>query len=1159
MRHFRSWLMVAVTVLVVCAWSIVPPERQLRLGKDLAGGVSLVYSVQIEPGEDPQRVLSDTIEVLKRRVDPQGQFDILMVAQGRDRIEITMPLPSERVKRLRADFEAQLARLRTDGLDAGAFERLMRQEPEAREREIEQMRGSNPERARLAEAAASAFDTAAEARAAYEAVLGRGEASDDEIADLVDAVAEAELAYEAARGAAVGAVLRPADVERALRLSNRSLSMLDEERGERITLPNPREEAWGRLLEQHPQQADTLADVRTAWESFERERTTLDDPADLIRLLRGAGVLAFRITPTPGEHPEESRLRRELQENGPRNVNVTDAGWYRLNSPQNWYRNVAELGAMEADPAGFFANRGYVVEPYDGEYYMLAWNTRGTRLTQAEGNWRVDSAAQGSDNIGRPAINFRMNTRGANLLGQLTERHTQENMAILLDDEVYTAPTLQSRITSSGQITGQFTREEIAYIVNVLAAGSLQAKLSPEPISISTVGPNLGLDNLRSGMRAGIWGITAVSVFMVIYYFVAGGVAVITLISSAIVILGAMSLNRAAFTLPGIAGVVLTFGMAVDANVLIYERIREELRKGTDLRAAVRLGYSRALSSIVDGNVTNLIVCVVLAYTGTQEIKGFAITLGVGVVATLFSALIVSRVIFTVLVDVIQIKSLSMLPLKVPVIDRILEPRIDWIKGRYLYMAISGAMVALGLGMVWYQGSEMLDNEFVGGTQVTLDFRDPETGQTTLLTRQEVLDRVVAISADRAEDDPLRPLRTASVLPIDPRGDGVTSDRFQIKTVSTADQQVLAEITRAFQAEIASLPPVSFERMETGPVREAPVYALLGPVLGEEIDRPSVRNQIPDWVGGVAIVMDGINPPVTRESLEQRLATMVEQQDFRELSGRPRQILVLRGGEERVEAAVVLVSDPAVSAVQNPDRFWNEVAALEWELVREAMNRTTTPASVQTFSPAIAATFQAQAIVAVLLSFLLILIYIWVRFGSVRYSMAAIVCLLHDVLVVIGLIALAEIVYDFPATASIAQSIGVLPFKIDLSLVAAILTIIGYSLNDTIIIMDRIRENRGKLPYASRKVVNLSINQTISRTAITSGTTLIATSILFIFGGEGVRAFSYALMLGILVGTYSSIAVAAPLVWTAKKDMSFNRPPEEPAGGSLAPAGPTAT
>src|SRR5690606_32863289 len=205
-------------------------------------------------------------------------------------------------------------------------------------------------------------------------------------------------------------------------------------------------------------------------------------------------------------------------------------------------------------------------------------------------------------------------------------------------------------------------------------------------------------------------------------------------------------------------------------------------------------------------------------------------------------------------------------------------------------------------------------------------------------------------------------------------------------------------------------------------------------------------------------------------------------------------------------------------------------------------------ASVDNFSPAIASTFRAQAIVAVVMSFMLITIYIWVRFGSMRYSLAALVTLMHDVMVVLGLIALAEILYDHSATAAIAQKLGIKPFKIDLNLIAALLTIIGYSLNDTIIIMDRIRENRGKLDYASADVINRSINQTISRTAITSGTTLVAVAIMYGFGGEGIRAFSYAMLLGIVAGTFSSIGVAAPMVWSKRGDRSRARELAEAAG-----------
>ncbi|HLP84937.1 MAG TPA: protein translocase subunit SecF, partial [Phycisphaerales bacterium] len=186
--------------------------------------------------------------------------------------------------------------------------------------------------------------------------------------------------------------------------------------------------------------------------------------------------------------------------------------------------------------------------------------------------------------------------------------------------------------------------------------------------------------------------------------------------------------------------------------------------------------------------------------------------------------------------------------------------------------------------------------------------------------------------------------------------------------------------------------------------------------------------------------------------------------------------------------------------------------------------------------PAIAATFTANAITATILSFIFIGIYIWVRFKTPRYSLAAVVALIHDVLVVVGLVALAEILYDNPSTHALATSLNLLPFKIDLNLVAALLTIAGYSLNDTVVIMDRIRENRGKLPYATREIINTSINQTFSRTLITGGTTLASCFILYIWGGEGMRAFAFALATGLIVGTYSSVAVAAPIVWSRKHE-----------------------
>ncbi|HHN78436.1 MAG TPA: hypothetical protein ENK11_07175 [Phycisphaerales bacterium] len=504
---------------------------------------------------------------------------------------------------------------------------------------------------------------------------------------------------------------------------------------------------------------------------------------------------------------------------------------------------------------------------------------------------------------------------------------------------------------------------------------------------------------------------------------------------------------------------------------------------------------------------------------------------------------------------------MSMLPMAVPAIGRILEPNINWMGLRYFFLLLSAIGVGTGLGMVVFQGREMLDTEFRGGTQVEFQLRaatpdeiatgigvnDDDPPRLTL-TRADVELRVHKIAEGLPENDPLRPLRNAQVIPINPEADGVTSDRFQVKTYATNSEAVIGAIVSVFSDEVESQPALSFVARDADPSDgvSLPVYPILNQKLGDVIQRPGYLLDVGDFFGGAAILLDDIHVDgpggetkrPTKQSLEERIAQMRGKPDYSATLDRKARLVVLEGTDNAVESAVLLVWDGGVSYIQNETVWTEELADLEWNLVVEALGSTTTLASVQNFSSVIAKDFENTAVVAVFLSLLLILIYIWVRFGSVRYSLAAIVTLIHDVLTAIGLIALAEILYDNDITASIARSILIEPFKIDLNLVAAILTIIGYSLNDTIVIMDRIRENRGRLPYATRKIVNNSINQTISRTIITSGTTLFATGVLYTFGGPGVRAFSYALLCGVIIGTYSSIAVASPFVWSRKKDIT---------------------
>lgn len=1139
MRHLVRNSCMVLALLVLLSAYIWPIDQNVRLGKDLRGGFSLTYQLQIDPSMDASEVMETTITVLKDRVDPQGTMDLAIVPQGRDRIEITMPVPNDAVKQLRQSYEARLDEIGNQEITSRDIDRLLNLPSAEQPAALNTLAAGRDDRRQLL---TRAIELAQQEREASERlrVATENQAPPEAIDEIVAEIAAASIQLDQTRAEILSTVLSADRLHQALELPDQAQPVLDDTTGEPVMIPSARERALTEMKASIPAQAETIDAVAALYDEYRSNRRTLDDPSDLIRLLRGSGVLEFRIAPATGEHPDEQQLRQRLREEGPRLAGARDARWFQIADPTSQVSTIQQADAMLADPSRYFgsSSQPVVVEEFEGLFYILLWDTTRDSLTQSptQRGWRVARAFETADDSGRPAIGFRMDANGATLLGRLTEANVGKPMAVLLDNKVYTWPRLNQKITGNGIIQGIESAVERESIIRTLNAGTLAATLSPQPISQSILGPELGQDNLDAGLLAGYISLIAVSVFMVFYYFTAGLVAVFSLFCNALLIVGLIVLGNVTMTMPGIAGIILTFGMAVDANVLIFERIREEQRAGAQLRPAIRLGYSKALSSIVDGNVTNLIVCIVLAYVGTQEIKGFAVTLGIGVLSTMFSALVISRLVFGLMTEKFGKQKLLMLPTVLPALDRTLEPKIDWIRLRWVFVVVSACYVGLGLAMIVIQRGEMLDTEFRGGTAVTMQLRLDENGERLTMTRPEVAQRVTTIGNQPGANDQARQLLLAEVLPMNPEDDGITSSTFRIKTLATDADAISTLIGEAFADVLPSKPVLEFAGRDEDDLRLAPVYPITSSRLGENIERPGVLSDVTDFSGGVAIVLDGLDPAPTEADLRERLDYMRQDREFSSLLGREWDIRILEGTPEAIESAAVVVLDPGLVVFENRDRWEAEVAGREWELVRQALSRTESLAGTDTFDSAVAGSFRAKAIAAVAISLLLITIYIWVRFGSVRYSLAALAALVHDVLTAVGLIALAEILYHYPSTESIARSLYILPFKIDLALIAALLTIIGYSLNDTIIIMDRIRENRGKLDYASRHVVNLAINQTISRTTITSGTTLVAIIILYIFGGEGMRSFSFTLLVGVLIGTYSSIAVAAPLVWSSKHD-----------------------
>jgi SecD/SecF fusion protein len=1174
MRNLVFKIVFIVIVLALCAVAIFPPQERIRLGKDLRGGVSLIYSVDVRDAADPQEVLRQTIEVLQDRINPQGVLDISMEPVGNDRIEVIMPLPSPEVRALREVYEDALDALLAEAQITGG-----RLNAALRDGRAPAVYGDDTTttRGRLIVELQETHDELHQARVALETAFAEGD-DDERIAVLEQEVADLTLLFERLRRQVLDLSLDRARILRVLGLPTTGDFVRDAE-GNRVRDPDTREYQrmpgqrtleLNAIKQDFPHLTDTLEQTVAAYDAYQAQRTALDDPEDLKRLLRGAGVLEFRIAVRTGSDDVPiDDLRAQLLEFGPENVDSQLAQWFEINDLQQWYNTPEELEFLRANPAAFFAGRNLVAEEFDGRYYLLLYVAPARSMTHGgDVSWSIRSASRGIDRQGRPAVDFRLDRTGGMLMARLTSPHVGEAMAIVLDGQVFSAPVLQSQIASRGQITGNFSSEELNYLIRVLAAGALEARLSEQPIAESTLGPSIGADNLRRGLDAFVIATIAIAIFMMVYYFFAGFVAVLALLANGLIIFGVMSYMKGTFTLPGLAGIVLTIGMAVDANVLIYERIREEMFAGElDLRGCIRQGYNKALSTILDANITNLIVCFVLFYTATTEVRGFALTLTIGICATLFTCLFVTRVIYEVYTHVFNARSLPMLPTAVPAIHHFLEPNINWIGLRKVFWTFSAAAIVVSLGLVSTRGIDMIDTELRGGVAVTFRTAALDEADAQGAARRDddriwlrhvgsgsVEERVRNIgqrAPEIAPDDPiqqsiLREFMNASVLTV---GRSRTSDQgfveaqsFQIKVPIprgvpdevTSDNFIIDAVVDEFGDQLDVTPPLVFAGEHTADHTEF-VVPIEREILGQNprIDA-ALTQAVPDFVGGVAVMIREINPPVTIEDAERRINRLRAQPDYAATLGRNVEFIGMTPvdtvrGMDRYSSLIMLVHDPSIRAVRGmADPGLQELARSEWALVRDALTQRTALEQVASYSAAVARSLMASAQVAILLALAGILVYIWVRFGSLRYSLAAIVALTHDVIIALGVLALSA----YLGRTVFGSMLLIEEFRIDLGVVAALLTIIGYSLNDTIVILDRIRENRGKLPVPNAATVNRSINQTVSRTVLTSTTTLMAIVIMYIAGGSGIRSFAFVLLAGLIIGTYSSVAIAAPLVFS---------------------------
>ncbi len=890
--------------------------------------------------------------------------------------------------------------------------------------------------------------------------------------------------------------------------------------------------------------------------------------------ISSAGTLGFRILANERDHPSIIERASRLKGTELKVGDEIEAWWVRVAAGEEGRfspRDYPEIARRYAKSDRYYYEED---KPDDYEFMEILvvndpFNVTGKYLVRA---------APGLDQRGGPCVRFEFNATGGQLFGGLTGNNLPEEgqeaftrkLGIILDGDLQSAPSIRSTIYRHGEITGDFTPEQVDDLIDILNAGSLPTALSEKPISEMQTGPTLGRDTIQRGQYAIGISMVLVLLFMLVYYRFAGVIACAALLTNLVLILAVMISVGAAFTLPGLAGLVLTVGMAVDANVLIFERIREELARQATLRMAIRNGFGRATTAIVDANLTTLITATVLYVIGTDQIRGFAVTLWLGVVMSMFTAIYCSRVVFDVADRQKRITRLKML--------RMLgETKIDFLGMRRVAVLASAVVIAVGLIGVGTRGSGLLDIDFTGGVSVEALFEIPQ--------------QIGDIREKLGEQG--QGLRDLAVRDVQLLENPLPGQRFIINTSGPAEldseakpEAVLAKVEEHIQeafrgqlahytSEVTMLPSgAEISEADTRPAAPAsdassrsdlPSDSLLAsadpaaaglaqtestpdseaPADESSIPKPAAKQETDGAAAEAApretraLVRFGHS--VREETSEEidvdygRLEEMINE----EIKGQqkagvlePGSVELRLSANERGTVDTDAVSNRWYVTLDLPPEKGEAVLGA----VREKFESNVYFPSSNLIGGTVARGTRVKAILALLASLICIVAYIWIRFQRVMFGLAAVVALVHDVLITLGMIALSALVVKIPGVAWIFTNwLLIDEFKIGLPVLAAFLTIIGYSLNDTIVVFDRIREVRGKSPRLTQDMINTSINQTLSRTMLTSLTTLLVVVVLYIGGGQGIHTFAFALVIGVIVGTYSSIFVASPvLFWMAR-------------------------
>ena len=812
-----------------------------------------------------------------------------------------------------------------------------------------------------------------------------------------------------------------------------------------------------------------------------------------------------------------------------------------------------------------------------------------------------------------PCIEFRMTTDGSFKMEYLTSSNIERQLAIIFDSRLLSAATIQSTIDTNGQLTGNFQQAEVDFVVGILKSGSMPVVMQKHPTSENQIGAILGRDTIEQGSRSVVVALGLILLFMVIYYRVSGAVAAFALALNLLMTVAIMVLLQAPFTLPGLAGLVLTVAMSVDANVLISERMREELAKGATLRMGIRNGFDKALSAIIDGNITTFLTALVLYAIGTDQVRGFGITLMLGNVTSVFTAIFCARVLLDIGERTRWLKTLRMSSF-------LTNPQVDWV--RFFGPAAAGSVILIVIGIVATiaRGRGLFDIDLAGGTSATFILKDPMPEDAVRLKLAGVFKGLTDPETKTAVDHNVYQFRVNTAQPNTVYQ--VVSSLSSVEMLQTKIREALklpsgADGLKTYEMEVAQVTEVSTKpappslgapssatpSISSGPAVTPPTNTTppAAPAKANETapaektggkapDAPAEKSSECDPQEETPKADPAKSEPAKSEQEKAEPAPAQPEKTETPKSETPKtettppaattpptttpsaaepplpgvvipptppaapkikavakvnfpgNALSSSAVLDRLQSSSKAVLGRAVNALtKNPNWDGHDNSAFqEWTIEIEGVTQEQAQKILDHMQKSlegeviwqtsnqiggqVSADTRWRALGALAVSLLGIIAYVWFRFQRVAWGLAAVAALAHDALVMLTAIALS---YWF---AGALGFLGVEEFKISLSVVAAFLAILGYSVNDTIVIFDRLREIRGKSPVVTRQMLNDAVNQTLSRNIILAGITVTVVLILYAFGGPGIHAFAFALMTGVISGCYTTLVIAAPLL-----------------------------